>query len=61
MQKWETNGDFIEGKCNVQIISFHEDTHTKIKTLNTFGQKHQVVHDHYSFWNLKKTGSSMEV
>ena len=25
------------------------------------GQKHQVVHDHYSFWNLKTTRSSMEV
>ena len=24
MQKWDTNGDFIEGKCIVQIISFHE-------------------------------------
>ena len=34
---------------------------TKAKTLNAFGQKHQVVHDHYSLGNLKTTGSSMEV
>ena len=27
----------------------YKNAHTKVKTLNTLGQEHQVVHDHYSF------------
>ena len=46
--------------CAINFISW-KDAHTKAKTLNALGQKHQVVHDHYSFWNLKRIGSSMEV
>ena len=46
--------------CAIHFISW-KDAHTKANTLNALGQKHQVVHDHYSFWNLKTTGSSTEV
>ena len=52
----------IDKKCIVLFISFHEKRCPyKSKTLNTLGQEHQVVHDHYSFWNLKTIGNSMEV
>ena len=33
----------------------------KTKILSVLRQKHQVVHDHYSFWKLKTTGSSKVV
>ena len=48
----------IDKKCIVLFILFHEKIE---KTLNALKQKHQVVHDHYSFWNLKTTRSSTEV
>ena len=46
--------------CAIHFISW-KDFYTKAKTLNALRQKHQVVHDHYLFWKLKTTGSSMEV
>ena len=51
----------LRESASCKSFHFMKDTHTKIKTLNALGQKHQVVHDHYSFWNLKTTGSSTEV
>ena len=61
MQKWDTFEDF-DKKCIVLFISFHEKIPIqKQKPWMLLGQKHQVVHDCYSFWNLKTTGSSVEV
>ena len=59
----------IEKKLNkdtakyiVQFILLDEkDACTKQKILSVFRQKHQVVHDHYSFESLKTTGSSIMV
>ena len=52
----------MEAKCIVQFILLDErDACTKQKILNVFRQKHQVVHDHYSFESLKKTESSIVV
>ena len=49
----------VEAKCIVQFILLDEkDAYTKQKILSVFRQKHQVVHDHYSFESLKTTGSS---
>ena len=52
----------MEAKCIVQFILLDEkDTYTKQKILSVFRQKHQVVHDHYSFESLKTMGSSTMV
>ena len=52
----------MEAKCIVQFILLDEkDACTKQKILGVFRQKHQVVHDHYSFESLKTTGSSTVV
>ena len=52
----------MEAKCIVQFILLDEkDACTKQKILSIFRQKHQVVHDHYSFESLKTTGSSTVV
>ena len=49
-------------KCIVQFILLDEnDVCTKQKILSVFRQKHQVVHDHYSFESLKTTESSTVV
>ena len=51
----------LKESASCKSFHFMKDTYTKTKTLNALGQKHQVVHDHYSFWNLKTTVSLMEV
>ena len=51
----------LKESASCKSFHFMKDTYTKIKTLNALGQKHQVVHDHYSFWNLKTTGSLTEI
>ena len=52
----------MEAKCIVQFILLDEkDACTKQKILSVFRQKHQVVHDHYSFESLKTMGSSTMV
>ena len=52
----------MEAKCIVQFILLDEkDVCTKQKILSVFRQKHQVVHDHYSFESLKTTRSSTVV
>ena len=50
-------------KKNASCSSFHldkKDAHTKQKSC-VLRQKHQVVHDHYSFESLKTTRSSTAV
>ena len=48
----------MDAKCILQFILLDEnDACTKQKILSVFRQKHQVVHDHYSFESLKTTGS----
>ena len=52
----------FDKKCIVLFISFNGKIPIqKQKPWMLLGKKHQVVHDHYSLWNLKTTGSSMEV
>ena len=44
----------VKAKCIVQFILLDEkDARTKQKILSVLRQKHQVVHDHYSFESLK--------
>ena len=52
----------MEAKCIVQFILLDEkDACIKQKILSVLRQKHQVVHDHYSFESLKTTESSTVV
>ena len=52
----------MEAKCIVQFILLDEkDACTKQKILSVLRQKHQVVHDPYSFESLKTMGSSIVV
>ena len=52
----------MKAKCTVQFILLDEkNAYTKQKILSVLRQKHQVVHDHYSFESLKTTRSSIMV
>ena len=43
------------------ILLDEKDAYIKQKISGVLGQKHQVVHDHYSFESLKTMGSSTVV
>ena len=48
---------------SASCYSFHfmkRYPYKKKKPWMLLGKKHQIVHDHYSLWNLKTIGSSME-
>ena len=52
----------MEAKCIVQFILLdEEDVCTRQKILSVLRQKHQAVHDHYSFESLKTMESSTMV
>ena len=62
MIKWDTKGDSLTKK-NALCYSFHfmKKYPYKSKNPECTWAKASVIHDHYSFWNLKTIGSLMEV